>query len=150
MENRPLILIAEDDGPIAALLATIVEDLGYRPLIAANGQQALELARATWPTVVLTDLMMPGLTGTALIAALRAEATAARRAPVPVILMTAAGISHTWDVNADAVLKKPFDLSDLEYLIAHVQNGHSLDGLPDSAHDTARSTDPGIDGSGRA
>ncbi len=116
---RP-ILIAEDDEPIAALLTTVVADLGFQPLLAADGQRALDLAQASWPVLVLTDLMMPRLGGAALIAALRAAATASGRAAPPVILLTAADRQHTQDVGADAVLPKPFDLSALERLIARL------------------------------
>ena len=120
-DEAPLLLIAEDDSSIAALLALVVEELGYRPLVASTGVQALALARAQWPAVVLTDLMMPGLSGTALIAALRAEATATGRSPVPVILMSAVALSSPEMGVADALLPKPFDLADLEHLLAQVQ-----------------------------
>ena len=95
----------------------MVEDLGYEPRIATNGQQALRMARLDWPALVLTDLMMPGLNGAELIAALRAEAAAANRAPVPTILMTAAGMARALMAEADAYIAKPFDLDELESLL---------------------------------
>lgn len=133
---RP-ILIAEDDEPIAAMLADLVADLGFAPLVAADGQHALDLAQVTWPALVLTDFMMPRLGGAALIAALRAVATAAGRPAPPVILLTAMGRHYTQGVGADAVLPKPFDLGDLERLIAHL--------LPDAE---PRATRPALDAPG--
>ncbi len=118
-----IILIAEDEEPIAAILAAVIEDLGYRPLIAADGRHALELARTTWPALVITDLMMPRLTGADLIAALHTEATSTGRTPVPVILITAAGLQHARSAGADAVLSKPFDLGDLEELVIRLLTG---------------------------
>jgi CheY-like chemotaxis protein len=118
-----IILIAEDEEPIAAILAAVIEDLGYHPVIAVDGRHALELARTTWPALVITDLMMPGLTGADLIAALRAEADTTHRPPVPVILITAAGLQHARGAGADAVLSKPFDLADLEALVADLLSG---------------------------
>jgi CheY-like chemotaxis protein len=115
-----IILIAEDEEPIAAILAAVIEDLGYRPLIAVDGRHALELARTTWPALVITDLMMPGLTGADLITALHAEAASTGRPPVPVILITAAGLQHARSAGADAVLGKPFDLADLEETVIHL------------------------------
>jgi CheY-like chemotaxis protein len=112
-----LVLIAEDEEPIAEVVATVVEDAGYRPLLAAHGQEALELARAQQPALLITDLMMPHLSGAELIAALRSDAAASGRAPLPVILMTAAGPAQARAAGADAVLRKPFELLELDALI---------------------------------
>jgi DNA-binding response OmpR family regulator len=122
-----IILIAEDEEPIAAILATVIEDLGYRPLIAVDGRHALELARITWPALVITDLMMPRLTGADLIVALHAEAATTGRTAVPVILITAVGLHHARNAGADAVLIKPFDLGDLEALITNLLSGTGLE-----------------------
>ena len=113
----PLVLIAEDERPIAAILRAVVADAGYEPAVATHGRQALELARERWPALVITDLMMPYLGGDELIAALRTEAEARGRAAPPVILMTAAGLHRAHLAGADAVLRKPFDLDDLETVL---------------------------------
>jgi DNA-binding response OmpR family regulator len=115
--TRALVLIAEDEEPIAETVSYVVEDAGYRPLIATHGRQALELARAERPALVITDLMMPYLGGTALIAALRADAMAAGGAAPPTILMTAASLRLTLAADADVVLRKPFELVELEALL---------------------------------
>ena len=112
-----LVLIAEDEEPIAEVVATVVEDAGYRPLLAAHGREALELARAKQPALLITDLMMPYLSGAELIAALRSDAAASGRASLPVILMTAAGPAQARAAGADAVLRKPFELLELDALI---------------------------------
>ncbi len=112
-----IVLIAEDEVPIAEVVASVVADAGYTPLIAQNGRQALELARAHHPALVITDLMMPHVTGADLIAALHAEAAASGRAAVPVILMTAASLARARAAQADAVLCKPFDLTQLDELL---------------------------------
>lgn len=114
-----LVLIAEDEEPIAEAIALIVEDAGYTPLVAAHGKQALELARQMQPALVITDLMMPLLGGAELIAALRADAQTNGHAPPPTILMTAAGMKRAYDAGADAVLRKPFELEELEELLFH-------------------------------
>ena len=113
-----LVIIADDEAAIVELVALVIAELGHRTQTVANGRHALELARGRWPDLVVTDLMMPELSGTALIAALRAEAAAAGRPLPPVILMTAAGSSASAAVGADAVLPKPFDLATLEGLVA--------------------------------
>jgi DNA-binding response OmpR family regulator len=112
-----LILIADDEEPIVEMLAAFVEDLGYTPLVAQNGQQALELARERWPTLIITDLMMPMLNGADLIMALRAEAAAHERVAPPVVLLTAGSARATSNLHVDALLFKPFDLDELERVI---------------------------------
>jgi CheY-like chemotaxis protein len=114
---RGLVLIAEDEEPIAEVVATVVEDAGYTPRLAAHGRRALELARAEQPALLITDLMMPHLSGAELIAALRSDAVASGRNPVPVILMTAAGPAQARAAGADAVLRKPFELRELDALL---------------------------------
>lgn len=111
------ILIAEDEAPIADAIAMIVEDAGYTPLIAEHGEEALELARSRRPDLIITDLMMPRLDGVALIIAIHEDATRDGHKPPPIILMTAAGMKRAQEVGADAVVRKPFNVEDLEKLI---------------------------------
>lgn len=124
LEKEPLlILIADDEEPIADLLAAFVTDLGYTPLMAQNGQQALKQARERWPALLITDLMMPILNGADLIAALRAEATAQGRASPPIVLLTAGSMRAVSHLRVEAMLAKPFDLDQLERVI-HQLLGH--------------------------
>jgi CheY-like chemotaxis protein len=112
-----LVLIAEDEEPIAEAIAFLVQDNGYTPLIASNGRQALELARQHHPALVITDLMMPYLDGDELISALRADAAQDQHAPPRTILLSAAGLRRMQNAGADAILPKPFELEDLEKLL---------------------------------
>ena len=64
------VLIADDEAAIAELVAVVIAELGHRAQTVANGRHSLELARGRWPDLVVTDLMMPELSGTGLIAAL--------------------------------------------------------------------------------
>jgi CheY-like chemotaxis protein len=116
-QNPLLVLIAEDEEPIAEAIAFLVEDNGYIPLVANNGRQALELARARHPALVITDLMMPYLDGDALIKALQADAASNNHTPPHTILLSAAGLRHLYNAGADAFLPKPFELDDLEKLL---------------------------------
>jgi CheY-like chemotaxis protein len=112
-----LILIVDDEEPIVDLLATFVADLGYTPLVAQNGQQALDLARECGPALIITDLMMPVMNGADLIVALRAEAAAQGRASPPIVLLTAGSRRAASQLPVEAVLLKPFDLTQLEQVI---------------------------------
>ena len=117
--GSPVVLIAEDERAIAEVVAAVVAEAGFAPLVAAHGQRALELAREHWPALLITDLMMPFLDGGELIAALRAEARSRGLAGIPAILLTAAGPLRAHAAGADAVLRKPFDLDALEALMHH-------------------------------
>jgi CheY-like chemotaxis protein len=112
--GRPLVLIVEDEEPIAEALVYIVEDAGYTALRATNGKDGLALALQHRPALIFTDLMMPQMGGRELIVALH-EALDSKSPPV--VLMTAANIRYTDDAGADSVLKKPFELNTFEKVL---------------------------------
>ncbi|HEU5369530.1 MAG TPA: response regulator [Ktedonobacterales bacterium] len=109
-----LILIIEDDVPIAEALALVIEDLGYTPLLATDGLAGLELARSKQPTLILTDLMLPRLSGQQLIAQFRAEQQAQGKDIPPIVVVTAAGRHQAREAGGDAFILKPFDLTTIE------------------------------------
>jgi CheY-like chemotaxis protein len=108
------ILIVEDEAPLRELLADLVEDAGYRALQAIHGRQALALIEQERPDVVLSDVMMPVLSGAELCRILKAQPSTAR---IPVILMSAAGPAIADGAGADAFVDKPFDLTEVEGLV---------------------------------
>ena len=113
-----LVLIVEDEAPIAEALSLIVADAGHSPVVARHGLEALELARARNPALIITDLMMPRLDGAGLVAALRTDAkTNGEDTVPPIIVMTAANMQLAYQVGADAVLRKPFDIAAVEALL---------------------------------
>jgi DNA-binding response OmpR family regulator len=107
------VVIAEDDSSLGELIACVVEQAGATPLPAYDGEQALRLAHAYAPAVVITDLMMPRMSGDALIAALREK----QGANPSIILISAAPPARLLRAGADAILPKPFDLVDLHELL---------------------------------
>ena len=115
-----VVLIAEDEAPIAEMVALVVEGAGYRPLVVGHGDQAREMVRRQRPVLVITDLMMPHMDGAELISAVRADAVANGHAPPPIILMTAAGWRRAQTAGADIILRKPFEVSELEALLHRV------------------------------
>jgi len=83
---RPLILVAEDDDDIRALVVHRLERSGYETATAVDGEAALRLALERPPALCIFDVMMPRLDGYELTRRLRAhEATR----DIPVILLTA-------------------------------------------------------------
>lgn len=117
-----IVLIAEDEEPIAETLALIIADAGYTVLMATHGRQALELARTHRPSLIITDLMMPYIDGATLIAELRNDSLTSGTKPIPIVLMTAAGKSRTFGIDADAILPKPFDVEEVEALLSRFLN----------------------------
>src|SRR5688572_727737 len=67
----PRILIVDDDSEIRAVLRHVLEDAGYTVETAPDGRVALALITASPPDLLITDLLMPGLTGWSLFARVR-------------------------------------------------------------------------------
>lgn len=119
--GAPIILVAEDDEPIAEAVGLVLEDAGYQPVLTANGWAALAAARERWPALVITDLMMPHMSGLELVAALRAIAVTTSQRMPPVVLMTAAAVvCRPEEQGIDAVVSKPFDIAVLEAVIGRL------------------------------
>lgn len=110
----PIVLIVEDEEPIAQALAFIVEDAGFTSQIAIHGKRALDLIRAHRPDLIITDMMMPKMSGKELIAALRAEPDLQT---LPIVLMSAAGKRYMDGSGADALLGKPFEIYEIEDIL---------------------------------
>jgi DNA-binding response OmpR family regulator len=113
-EQPALVLIADDDEDIRALVAFRLERAGYDVVAARDGEEALRLARERGPALAVLDVMMPKLTGLEVTRRLRAEeATSA----MPVILLTArvqdADVARGLEAGADDYIKKPFSPQEL-------------------------------------
>ena len=83
--NLPLILAVDDEASNLQLLRQILQD-HYRLRFAKDGPRALELVREEAPDLILLDVMMPGMSGYEVCAALKADP---RTALIPVIFVTA-------------------------------------------------------------
>jgi DNA-binding response OmpR family regulator len=116
--ERPItVLIAEDDELLRALLARTLWDEGYRTLEARDGGVALQMARLARPhlQLVITDVMMPNLSGTELGQHLAIESP-----ETPIIYISAypPGDLFRRDGPAGAMfLQKPFSIEDLQAMV---------------------------------
>jgi DNA-binding response OmpR family regulator len=112
--EQPVVLAADDDEDILALVAFRLERSGYTVVQARDGQQALELARSEKPDLAVLDVMMPKLDGFELTRRLRAEEATSR---MPIILLTARAqdtdVQTGFDAGADDYLRKPFSPQEL-------------------------------------
>jgi DNA-binding response OmpR family regulator len=123
------VLVVEDDAGVRGLLQTILEDEGFEIVLAADGEEGLHLARAVDPSVVLIDVMMPGLGGPEVIRRLRRPDGTL---PFAVLVLTGAVESVEplrYELGPDSILEKPFDIIKLadrvKELASSVEQGSS-------------------------
>ncbi len=69
--NKPTVLVVDDEAVIADTLAVILSQHGFATMVAYDGKSALRLAQTIPPDLLLTDVVMPGLSGLDLAIALR-------------------------------------------------------------------------------
>jgi putative two-component system response regulator len=113
--QRPAtILIVDDEAPNVKLLETLLHAEGYATVVARNGSEALALAAAQNPDLILLDVMMPDMDGFETVARLKADP---RTQPVPVIMVTALDDRNSklraLEAGAEEFLSKPIDRVDL-------------------------------------
>ena len=116
----PLLLLVEDN---AELLAFLAESLAgpFRVLTATDGQQGLDIARRELPDVVVSDVMMPRLTGYQLTEALKTDPATDHIAVVLLTARSAPTSRHEGlTLGADDYLSKPFDLDELRLRLRNI------------------------------
>ena len=106
------ILLVEDDRSIAGFVGPELEHLGFLVRCAYDGVGGLEAAREFGPSLIILDIMLPGLDGVGVLKRLREGGSR-----VPVIMLTARDTTldkvHSLDRGADDYLTKPFDIEEL-------------------------------------
>ena len=104
-----IIVIAEDEFLLADMLSSLLEDAGHEVRAAAHGAGALKLVRTHKPDLIITDFMMPGMTGLELAESIRARKM---HTSTPIMLMSGAQAymgAERPDLF-DEVIEKPFDI----------------------------------------
>ncbi len=103
-------LVIEDDDDVRTLLCTHLARRGWDVRSADNGEDGLELATAHHPEIAIVDVGLPGIDGTEVVRALRAdERTAACRTVMTSVIEP----DDLAPLGADALLPKPFTRRDL-------------------------------------
>jgi CheY-like chemotaxis protein len=121
----PSVLIVDDDPSIRKLVATTLEDVaGFELVEAADGNEALELAREQAPAIVLLDIDMPGMDGLEVCRQLRDHP---ETADATVVMLTAAADQEAEraaeEAGADLFLTKPFSPLELLRLVDDLGQG---------------------------
>lgn len=117
--NQKLIAIIDDDNDFRTLCGEALRMRGHEFVAYARASEALEAFRSPSgpaPKLILVDLMMPGMSGSAFIIAVRALARM-KGAKIYVASGKDSVCADATDAGADGFLKKPFDLDELYHLV---------------------------------
>ncbi|HTF66314.1 MAG TPA: response regulator transcription factor [Edaphobacter sp.] len=111
-QNRPKILVVEDEPNMVVGLRDNFEFEGYEVITALDGVEGLQLALEESPDLVVLDVMMPRMSGLEVCKQLRAQ-----RASIPIIMLTARGQEVDkvvgLELGADDYVTKPFSIREL-------------------------------------
>lgn len=113
MDNTKKIVLAEDNSVLSLLLKFRLEKEGYKLLIALDGKRAIELIEEHHPEIILTDIMMPFVSGLEVISHVRNKLNM----QIPIIVFSAAGqeeiVLKAFDLGATDFMSKPFSPHEL-------------------------------------
>lgn len=104
VQPASLVLVVDDEYPIVELLCMVLEDEGFRVTGKTSGSEAVKSIQADRPDIILTDVMMPGMTGYEL-----ARVAASIDPDIRVVFMSA--VVDPPESIGQPFLPKPFDLS---------------------------------------
>ena len=110
------ILVVDDEPSVRGFLSDLLAEEGYQVILAANGEEALELAELENPEVILLDINMPGMSGLEVCKRLKAKEVTRY---IPIIIVT--GLGDTGFIayleGADDFVTKPFNQVELTFRI---------------------------------
>ncbi len=120
VEGALRVLMAEDDGLNAAMLRTILEQLGHQVVHAQNGKRAVDLARAVGFDLIMLDGRMPQMSAPDAIRAIRKLAAPVGEAPIIAVIGgdAAEEAGECLSAGADAVMRKPVSVAAVARAIA--------------------------------
>jgi two-component system, sensor histidine kinase and response regulator len=108
------ILVIDDDAAVQSLTVKALQSRGYQALIAADGEEGLEVARRYLPDLIVCDVQMPNLDGFETLAALQRDPLTCT---IPFVFLTALRDQHNirygMGLGADDYLTKPFTVQEL-------------------------------------
>lgn len=107
-----VILVADDDPDILSIVSMSLETQGYTVYKAANGREAVDLARAHHPDLILMDMMMPVVSGYEAVTEIKADA---RTRDIVIVGLSAKAMAtdmeRATDVGIDGYITKPFRIA---------------------------------------
>jgi DNA-binding response OmpR family regulator len=104
------VLVVDDDRPLRSLLRTNLEEAGFHVLEARDGEEAIASVRAELPDLILLDIMMPGISGWEVTAALLADRSTDQ---IPIVFISArtqvGDRLRAFELGAHGYITKPFE-----------------------------------------
>lgn len=112
------VLVVDDSATIRAVLGKMLAQDGYEVLKAADGENAVDLAQKQIPDLIFLDIVLPGISGFAVLRALRRDS---RTRTTPIIMMSgnqqATEQFYVQRFGADGFVKKPFGRADVFHAV---------------------------------
>ncbi|MBI9057358.1 MAG: response regulator [Labilibaculum sp.] len=125
-EQAPNVLIVEDNPEVQKMLSDLLDKM-YNILIASDGNEGIKIAIEHQPDLILSDIMMPNLTGTEMCAKLKRNIQTSH---IPIILLTAKSATkfkiEGLETGADDYLTKPFNTKILKARIKNLLQNRML------------------------
>jgi DNA-binding response OmpR family regulator len=120
--NKKKIVLAEDNSTLSLLLKFRLEKEGYELFIATDGKEALQLIESHEPDLILTDIMMPFVSGLEVISHVRNQLVSGS----PIIVFSSAGqeemVLKAFNLGANDFMGKPFSPNELVIRIKRLLN----------------------------
>lgn len=115
MSEHERVLVIDDDEDIRETVGLILEFDGYAVAAAGDGRAALRWIETHGPpSMILLDMMMPGMNGEEFVRELRARHDASSQVPVVILTGDARAEAKAKSLGVDACLQKPIELHQLE------------------------------------
>lgn len=123
--NKPVILIVEDNLELSSFLKDNLAQ-NYQIIVAKDGQEGLELAKSTFPNLIISDIMMPVMNGIELCKRIKSDPETNH---IPFVILTAKGGMHSKlegvESGADYYFEKPLSIDLLELTLRNIFNQKS-------------------------
>lgn len=117
------VLIIDDDKFLLEVISEVFRIEGFKTLIATNGEDAVCLAQQRHPDVIVSDWMMPGMGGYALVKALQRDW---RTTQIPFVMLTGwadTKVIQQWTgLPTEQIVPKPFDIATLVNAVRRLTN----------------------------
>ncbi len=118
MPTKKNVLVVEDDADARHLLSMMLQTLGYNPIEFESGQACMAKAADLNVSIILLDVMMPGMNGYQLLEQLKKLKHLAK---IPVVMVTAKDqdddIMEGYQHGADYYITKPYTMNQIQYAL---------------------------------